>query len=182
MMDTKAVCLAILSLGDASGYEVKKRVEDVFSRFMDVAPSGIYAALKQLDQSGLVSSIAVQQAARPNKTVFTLLPAGREALTAALMACEGRHRIRSELVALLMFAEQLPAHKLGDVLSARIAELTAIQAELAAAIDDGGPGKRFLIGMGRAKVEAELAYLRGSLAGFLEELSAGRKVAATAAA
>lgn len=158
-------------MGDASGYEIRKRVEEVFSRFMDVAPSGIYAALKLLDQEGLVSARVVQQEGRPNKTVYSLLAPGREALTASLLASEGRHRIRSELVTLLMFTDLLPPAKLRDVLAKRIAELEQIKAEMEASSGVSRPGHRFLVRMGTVLTDAELAFLRENVPGFLDEVS-----------
>jgi PadR family transcriptional regulator, regulatory protein AphA len=169
-LDTKTLCLAVLSMGDASGYEIKKRVEEVFSRFMDVAPSGIYAALKHLDQDGLVSARVVPQEGRPNKTVYTLLGTGREALAASLRASEGRHRIRAELVTLLMFADLLPSEKLRAVLANRIAELEQVKAEMAASGGVHHPGHRFLVRMGSVLLDAELAFLRENVPGFLDEM------------
>ena len=159
ILDTKTLCLAVLSMGDASGYEIRKRVEEVFSRFMDVAPSGIYAALKLLDQEGLVSAKVVPQKGRPNKTVYTLLAPGREALANSLMASEGRHKIRSELVTLLMFADLLPPEKLQEVLANRIAELKQVRLEMEASSGASRPGHRFLVRMGMTLVNAELAFL-----------------------
>ena len=169
-MDTKTLCLAVLSMGDASGYEIKKRVEEVFSRFMDVAPSGIYAALKLLEKEGFVSAQIVVQEGRPNKTVYTLLERGRDALVVSLRASEGRHKIRSELVTLLMFADLLPLTKLRDVLAHRIAELEQITTELEASASACRPGHRFLVRMGMELASAELAFLRKNVPGFLDEL------------
>ncbi len=169
-LDTKTLCLAVLSMGDASGYEIKKRVEEVFSRFMDVAPSGIYAALKLLEREGFVSARVVVQDGRPNKTVYTLLERGRTVLAASLQASEGRHKIRSELVTLLMFADLLPPAKLRDVLAHRIAELEQIKAETEAATGVCRPGHRFLVRMGMELADAELAFLRRNVPGFLDEL------------
>jgi len=172
-MDTKTLCLAVLSMGDASGYEIRKRVEEVFSRFMDVAPSGIYAALKILDQEGLVTAKVVHQENKPNKTVYSLLEPGREALVAALAGLEGRHRIRSELVAMLMFSDMIPPRKMREVLARRVLDLEEVRAEMEDH-DVRSPGQRFLVGLGRTLVDAELAYLRGHLPGFLAQLDRGR--------
>ena len=170
-MDTKTLCLAVLSMGDASGYEIRKRVEEVFSRFMDVAPSGIYAALKLLDQEGFVSAKVIPQAGRPNKTVYTLLKPGREALVRSLRASEGRHKIRSELVTLLMFADLLPPEKLRDVLAHRMSELEQITAEMKSSTGASRPGHRFLVRMGMVMAGAELTFLRENVPGLLAELS-----------
>lgn len=169
-LDTKTLCLAVLSMGDASGYEIKKRVEEVFSRFLDVAPSGIYAALKLLEKEGFVSARVVVQDGRPNKTVYGLLERGRVALTASLKASEGRHKIRSELVTLLMFADLLPPAQLRDVLAHRVAELEQIKAEMEASTGACRPGHRFLVRMGMELASAELAFLREHVPGFLDEL------------
>lgn len=169
-MDTKTLCLAVLSMGDASGYEIRKRVEEVFARFMDVAPSGIYAALKLLDQEGFVSATMIPQEGRPNKTVYTLLEPGREALVTSLKASDGRHKIRSELVTLLMFADLLPREKLQDVLAHRVTELELIKADMEASTGACRPGHRFLVRMGMALAEAELAFLRANVPAFLDEI------------
>jgi PadR family transcriptional regulator AphA len=174
-LDTRTLCLAVLSMGAASGYEIRKRVEEVFSRFIDVAPSGIYAALKLLDREGLVSATVVPQEGRPNKTVYTLLDTGREALAASLRASEGRHRIRSEMVTLLMFADLLPPEKLRDVLAHRMVELEQIKAETEGFGKACRPGHRFLMRMGMELASAELAFLREHAPGFLAEL--GRNTA-----
>ena len=175
-MDTKTLCLAVLSMGDASGYEIKKRVEEVFSRFMDVAPSGIYAALKLLEKEGFVSAQVVVQEGRPNKTVYTLLERGRDALAVSLKASEGRHKIRSELVTLLMFADLLPPAKLRDVLAHRIVELEQLKAELEASTGAFRPGHRFLVRMGMELANTELAFLRKNVPDFLDELGRNEAV------
>jgi len=45
-MDTKTLCLGVLTLGDASGYDVRKQLTETFSHFMEISPSGIYPALR----------------------------------------------------------------------------------------------------------------------------------------
>jgi PadR family transcriptional regulator AphA len=66
-MNTKTLCLAVLSLGKASGYDIGKRLEDPFGHFVDVARSGVYPILKTLEEEGLVQYENVEQSALPNK-------------------------------------------------------------------------------------------------------------------
>ena len=169
-MDARTLCLAVLSLGEASPYDIKSKVEDIFARFMDVAPSSIYAAVKTLEQEGLIAGTPMRGQGRPNKTVYRLLDPGRAALGAALMELEGRHRIRSELVALLMFAHLLPAEKLRGVLSARVAELSRLSQELSGYPEPSEPGQRFVLDMGRMLVSAELGFLREQVPALLRAL------------
>ena len=44
MMDAKTMCLGALMLGDATGYDIRKRVEETFSHFLDVSLGAIYPA------------------------------------------------------------------------------------------------------------------------------------------
>jgi hypothetical protein len=54
-MNVKTLCLGILSFGEASGYEIKKKVEEgLFSHFIDASYGSIYPALTQMlaEESG----------------------------------------------------------------------------------------------------------------------------------
>ncbi len=158
-MDARTLCLAVLSLGDASPYEIKSKVEDIFARFMDVAPSSIYAAVKSLEQDGLIAGTFTAQDKRPNKTIYRLLEPGRRALSGALEELEGRHRIRSELVALLIFAHLVPPEKLRGVLESRVAELSALEDEMNRHPEPLEPGQRFALDLGRIMVDAERNFI-----------------------
>ncbi len=176
-MDARTLCLAVLSLGDASPYEIKSKVEDIFARFMDVAPSSIYAAVKSLEQDGLIAGTFTAQDKRPNKTIYHLLEPGRRALSSALGELEGRHRIRSELVALLIFAHLVPPQKLRGVLEARAAELSALEDEMNRHPDPLEPGQRFALDLGRMLVDAERRFIAERGPTLLRALEAGGSAA-----
>lgn len=172
MLDARTLCLAVLSMGEASPYEIKSKVEDIFARFMDVAPSSIYAAVKALEQDGLIAGTVKAQERRPSKTVYRLLDPGRRALAASLGELEGRHRVRSELVALLMFAHLLPPQKLRSVLEGRMAELAILSGELATYPTPSEPGQRFVLDLGRMLIATELGFLGERVPSLLRELAA----------
>jgi len=73
--------LALLAKEPAHGYELKARLEQTFG---DAYPSPnigqVYVTLQRLERSGLVRSQDVVQSDRPNKRVYELTPAGREAI------------------------------------------------------------------------------------------------------
>ncbi|HLI38757.1 MAG TPA: PadR family transcriptional regulator [Streptosporangiaceae bacterium] len=75
--------LALLAKEPAHGYELKARLEQMFG---DAFPSPnigqIYLTLQRLENAGLVRSEDVVQASRPNKRVYEITPAGREAVAA----------------------------------------------------------------------------------------------------
>ena len=55
-MNIRTLCLGILSLGEASGYEIKKDIEEgLFGHFIEASFGSIYPALNQLAAEGHVT-------------------------------------------------------------------------------------------------------------------------------
>lgn len=162
-MDTKTLCLGALLLGDKTGYDIKKRFEESFGFFLDVAPSGIYRALNDLETAGDVEASLVQQTGRPNKKMFKPTPAGVAAFDRALAQTPARHRVHSELLFLLMFAERVSPAKIEDALNHHTGELTALIDQTDAWLkEEGGsapPGLRFVARFGLDIMRAELESL-----------------------
>jgi PadR family transcriptional regulator AphA len=77
---TEAAVLGLLTHGARSGYDLKKAVESSVGYFWGPAKSQIYAVLPRLVESGLVTVKKVAQAQRPDKSVYRLTAAGRDAL------------------------------------------------------------------------------------------------------
>src|SRR3954470_9926064 len=76
--------LAVLGLmawrGEATRYELHKLAGRTVGFIYAPARSQLYAVVKRLEASGLVSGERILQAGRPNKRVFSLTGAGREVL------------------------------------------------------------------------------------------------------
>ena len=73
--------LALLAKEPAHGYELKILLEQVFGEAYPSPNIGqIYVTLQRLERDGLVASQDVVQQTRPNKRVYELTAAGREAL------------------------------------------------------------------------------------------------------
>lgn len=160
-MDTRTLCLGILADGEATGYEIKKFVEERFGHFLEVSQSAIYPALGELHREGLVSCQEVRQDGRPDKKVYRLTDAGREALMEGLARSPGRHRVRSEFIALLLFTRWLPPARVSELLDEREADFARILEYLRRCAGDAdGPGQRFVGGLGEAMLGAGLAYIR----------------------
>lgn len=167
-MDTKTLCLGILTHGKASGYDIRKQLEEVFSNFMEVSASGVYPALKALEQHGYVSVERVLQDDRPNKKVYTITESGRQAFVDSLAASSGRHKVRSEMLALMFFAEHVPTAHLADVLTGRL-KLLETWTELTSGwlagdeSEKGTPGQNFISRYALAVMKAEIAFLSHEL-------------------
>lgn len=161
-MDTKTLCLAVLARGPASGYEIKKTLEQPpHSLFQDTSFGSIYPALTRLAEEGSVTVTAFAQQNRPAKKVFALSDIGHARLVEALSQPPGPDRFRSDFLFTLLNGDLLPPALLLRTIDGRIAEL---EEKLRAMKDhddsDASPCGTFLHGLGIAYYGAVLTYLR----------------------
>ncbi|ABS64753.1 transcriptional regulator, PadR-like family [Parvibaculum lavamentivorans DS-1] len=177
-MNTKELLLSVLMAGPATGYDIKKIMENEVSTLLDVSLSNLYPALNELAEEGLVTCRKVEQDNRPNKKIYELTEAGCAACMKALMTGEAKHRLRSEFFFILSFAPFLPRWRVKELLDQRLAETDGILRDLDRREADGGlyEGARFCIGLGRAMMEAQRDYLLAHRADLIkaspEEVSA----------
>lgn len=162
-MDTKTLCLGALTFGDATGYELRKIMQDCFGHFLEVSYAAIYPALADLHRQGLVDCEEVRQRTRPDKKVYRLTAAGHEALADALAKSPGRHRVRSEFLALMFFADHLPSGHLQKLVDARLEEFDFYVAQAQTMLEEETrlpPGVRFAAGYALAVCRAAGDYIR----------------------
>jgi DNA-binding PadR family transcriptional regulator len=102
----RSVLLALLAKESAHGYELKQALEQTFgSAYPSPNIGQIYVTLGRLEKDGLVRGEDVTQSSRPNKRVYELTPAGREAVAAWLDETSGDGpRMRSEFFVKLALA------------------------------------------------------------------------------
>ncbi len=181
-MDAKTLCLAVLSRGDASGYEIKKTLEDPpFSHFQDTGFGSIYPALGSLAKNGLVSGRAMPQDKRPDKKVYSITAAGRTALIEALGTPPGPDRFRSDFLFALFLADQISGAQLRRLIDDRIAfyeeRISAMESRIEGACQIE-PGPAFVHGFGLALYQSARDYLRANRDRFLEEAEGGERLVA----
>jgi PadR family transcriptional regulator AphA len=106
------VILGALLKGPKSGYEIKQLV-DKSTRFFWAASYGqIYPELRRLRERGLIEGEESASGGR-RRVVFSLTPAGHEALRAWLLEPETGYELRDEGLLKLFFADALePAEAL----------------------------------------------------------------------
>ena len=165
-MDIKTLCLGVLTQGEASGYDIKKHFECVFSHFYVAGFGSIYPALAELARDGLVECREEPQPNRPDRKVYALTPAGREQFLKALVTTPPRHRIRSEFFVLLHFAHLLPAERLNEVLDERLGDVSRMVQELQRVLTecDAGecqmtPAQRFEVELAYATIKTHRDYI-----------------------
>ena len=161
-MDAKTVCLAVLSQGEASGYEIRKSVEDgPFGHIQDIGFSSIYPALSRLHDEGLVSVTELAQEGRPDKKIYRLTSAGRLALLNALQEPTDADRVRSDFLFRMLFADILPPAIINAMIDARMEEIEASLARTSAREAEGfeTAGEAFVNGFAAAVQQAMSDYI-----------------------
>ena len=160
-MDIKMLCLGALSLGDATGYDIKKLFDEAFSHFFAAGYGSIYPALEKLTEEGKVAYDRHQQEKRPDKKVFSITAAGREVFIAELTQTPPREKLRSEFLVLMFFAHLLSPPRLAEVLQERLDES---QRELAMLEDltkrEMPAGMKFTIHYALAATHAAIACIK----------------------
>lgn len=103
----KYALLALLAQAPAHGYELKQAFENLFGAVQSPLNAGqIYTTLSRLERDGLVSDTAVEQDDRPNKRVYELTPAGKQAVMDWLQASVAGPRLRDEFFTKLVLARE----------------------------------------------------------------------------
>lgn len=107
-MSVRSLCLAILSLGDATGYEIRKEsTEGRFSYFEDASFGSIYPALARLETDGLVTVREEYQDGKPTRKVYSITDAGRDEFFRALTEPQAPDTFRSPFLLVALYAEHV---------------------------------------------------------------------------
>jgi DNA-binding PadR family transcriptional regulator len=162
--DVKTLCLGILSMGEATGYEIKKAFEEgPFGHFIEASFGAIYPALGKLTEEGLVACRLEAHPGRPERKIYSLTREGQRAFEVALTESLGPDRFRSEFLFLLLFAQHLPPERIHELIELRLVEyrakLTLIERHEDASLP---PGLRFVKGHGRAIYQAAINYIENN--------------------
>jgi len=160
-MDVKTLCLGALTLGDASGYEIRKLFEEgPFGHFFDASYGSIYPSLAHLLIEGLVSVTETQQDGRPDKKVYSLTPVGLRVFKAALAETPTKDRIRSEHMVRFFFADYMEPDDLEAAFENYLAEFKAMS-EKVRSLDNQNisQSRKFTRGFGLAFYDRVAAYM-----------------------
>ncbi|MEZ5670052.1 MAG: PadR family transcriptional regulator [Alphaproteobacteria bacterium] len=161
-MDARAICLAVLSLGDASGYEIRKSLEaGPFSVFSEAGFGSIYPALRRMSEEGLITGQTENQEGRPDKKVYRITQKGKLALLDILEEAPAVERFRSDHLFRLYFAHLMPARTVEALIDERLTFYRDKIEHLCSRPDCGSkrPGADFVRGFGLALYEAAARYL-----------------------
>lgn len=143
LTDVKTLCLAILYQGEASGYEIRKRVTTgKCAYFVEASLGSIYPALARLERDGLVAGRVENQQGRPAKKIYRITDVGRTEFQEALFSTMGSDVYRSAFLLFARFAHLLPASLVEKRVNERLAildeELVGLKKLLEDKSDPGG--------------------------------------------
>lgn len=175
-MNISTLCLALLSCGDAAGYDIRKATtEGHFSHFLDASYGAIYPALSRMETDGLVTSRTEHTEGKPPRKVYSITGSGREALIESLHRPMRKDVFRSEFLMLTMFAEHLEPAIVTEAIERQLAFLRddLAQIEEGAAEFDLGTVD-WVAGYGRFCIRQQIDYIEGQRASI--EAIAGRLI------
>lgn len=160
-MDVKTLCLGALTLGDASGYEIRKMFDEgPFGQFYDASYGSIYPALNVLLKDKLVTVTEMAQEKRPDKKVYSLTATGLSLFKEALSEPPTKDKVRSEHLVRLFFADFMSKQALTEVYESYLLHFQSQTEHLRSLNMEGAlPGRGFVCGFGLTFYEAMTTYL-----------------------
>ena len=165
-MDVKTFCLGLLCFREACGYDLKKEFENLLRHFYPAGCGSIYPALAALADEGLVECEEIAQEGRPDRKVYRITDAGRASFAESLASMRPQHKLRSEFLAVMYFADLMEPERLEHLLNDRLEELTGTLSQLAAIQNGWGPdtpaGAKFVAGFGAAVAESAARYIEAN--------------------
>ncbi|WP_415717262.1 helix-turn-helix transcriptional regulator [Roseibium sp.] len=162
-MSVRSLCLAILSFGDATGYEIRKEsTEGRFSYFEDASFGSIYPALARLESEGLVTVREEPQAGKPARKVYSITDAGRSEFIGSLCEPQAADTFKSPFLLIALNAAQLPPDVIRRALERRKMQVTEELQQMIDCEKDSEcthPGSSWTRNYGMACMNSTLAYL-----------------------
>jgi DNA-binding PadR family transcriptional regulator len=129
-MDIQSILLGFLSRQPLTGYELKKLFSISFSFFSGVSYGSIYPALKKMEKAGLVTQQLEIQNGAPNRKVYTITPAGREAFIEALKEPFRWEMPKNTFLIRLFFFAHLPPEERKAAVHSHLESLKETQRQL----------------------------------------------------
>ncbi|WP_330256468.1 PadR family transcriptional regulator [Nocardia sp. NBC_00565] len=161
-MALRNAVLAALLEGEASGYDLAKGFDASVANFWMATPQQLYRELDRMTAAGLLAARLVEQERRPNKRLYSLTAAGRDALRAFTVEPSKPTAIRDELLVKVSALDSGDAAAVRAAIAERAEWATAKLARyerLRARLLDGRTEDDFLADAGR--VGPYLTLLRG---------------------
>ena len=100
---TVYIILGLLNHEELSGYDIKKKIDYMISHFWEVGYGQIYPSLKTMEEEGLVLKQTVGSQKGPERNLYSITEAGRNALQEWLVLPEAKEYVKYEILLKLFF-------------------------------------------------------------------------------
>jgi DNA-binding PadR family transcriptional regulator len=153
--------LALLADEPAHGYAIKRALEERFGTVIAPLNAGqVYMTLQRLQRDELVADDAVAQSGRPDKRVYRLTAAGRQALEEWLGTASAPTRLRDDFFMKLTLAHSMGLADPAELIARQRATYLRALGELERVLAGGADGAEALVVEGAAlHLEADLKWL-----------------------
>jgi DNA-binding PadR family transcriptional regulator len=131
-MDVKTILLGSLFDKSLSGYDLKKIFSLSFAFFSGLSYGSIYPALKKLEQKGLITMKLEIQENAPNRKVYTITEAGKQAFLDSLKSPFGLERYKDALLMRMFFFEHLSKQERLDAAGDYLNQVKSVATQLEA--------------------------------------------------
>jgi len=163
-MNIRTLCLGILSFQEASGYELKKEVEDgMYSHFIDASYGSIYPALTQMNAEGLLTVRSEEQSGKPDKKVYAITEEGRAALAKSLAVIPAKDKFKSEFLFEMLLQQFISKDHMSRAIDKQHADLLEdlgrIEQMKKQECNCEDAGSKFVLGYGESVLRAAVNYL-----------------------
>lgn len=108
LSELEVALLGLLSVRPMTGYEIRTHYARGLSPWWETPRTQIYPKLRELEQRGLIHHEYVVQQGKPNKRLYSLDPAGAEALTSWLQQEIRRPEMKHHMMMRLFLGNHLP--------------------------------------------------------------------------
>ena len=160
-MNVRTLCLAMLTGGETTGYDIRKRAsEGAYRHFVEASFGSIYPALAKLEADGCVRRREETLPGRPSRKVYSITEEGEREFREALSAPIDRDVFRSPFLMVALCADQLDADVLSRAIDRQIVNLREDLAEIEREVGDrASAGAAWVEGFARNTIAASLDFL-----------------------
>jgi DNA-binding PadR family transcriptional regulator len=133
LSDIEVALLGLLSIRPMTGYEIRQSYARGLAPWWETPRTQIYPKLRELKQRGLVRDKLVVQDGKPNKRVYTIEPAGSEALVSWLRRDISWPDMKHQMMMRLFLGNLLPLPAFRQLLADYSERMTTLVDSLRAA-------------------------------------------------
>ena len=174
-MSLRYTLLALISKQPNTGYGIGRLLQDPFKHLWGARLQQIYSELSKLEGQGLVEAESIASPNRPAKKIYTLTPAGDEALDQWLKEPPVPLLSKSDLLVKLYCLDRLPNDVIVRRLEERQAEYEGVAHALRDRLTDAGRtapdqlGYLLTLEAGLAEVEGQASWCAKAVASIHEQ-------------